>query len=233
MGRGIKITHPLFEADMRLIHGYHCAVDRFVVWWVHAQKPHVIRPGFVIVSQRLQGFGGKCRAAHGGHSAGCMVPGSSGWATGGTGPRSGSTGRSDGPGTGLEPGGWAESSSVPCIRGSRNIGSDCRKQDFKRHTGTYQRCSRDHAGRDRREVSQKGGANGVCARNTGSGRVFRRRPVCRGYGFNRHILIFSAARSPRHSPKGPAAVSASLHSQAVALLPSALRTLECAASCLA
>jgi len=53
----VEITHSLLEADVRLVHGHHRVIDRPVVGRVHAQKPHVVGAGFVIVRKRLLGFG--------------------------------------------------------------------------------------------------------------------------------------------------------------------------------
>ena len=111
MGRRVVVAHRLLETNMRFIHGDHGGIHRLVIGRVHAQKFHVVGPRFVVVGQRFLSRGQSNRHAHVFQSVGRAGPGCSGCGSAGTGPKSGSTGKSVGVGTGFSPGDSGGSSS--------------------------------------------------------------------------------------------------------------------------
>lgn len=167
MAGRIEVTHCLLEADMRLVHGHHGIVHGPIVRRIHAQKSHVVSPSLIVVSQRLLGLGEMPGHGAGVQMAGWTVPGSSGCASGGTGPRSGSTGNSAGAGTFLPPGDGDSPSSGDWGRRVADIGSERSDQRFHRNACENHHGCGGHTGRHRRHVSKQRAHQAALAPATG------------------------------------------------------------------
>lgn len=87
-------------------------------------------------------------------SAGLTMPGSSGCAIGGTGPRSGSTGNSVGLGTGFPPGDSGGSSSGRVERVVELMDSEHRDQRLYRDTGVHQSYRGSHTDQHGRAIGE-------------------------------------------------------------------------------